>query len=869
MQKICISILIFSLFISLQAQQRGTVQGGGSPAMNAVTDSTGVVAGSIVNETEQPAQYAVVSVLRVKDSTSAGGTWTNEEGRFMIKDLKFGDYFIKIDYVGFASQYTPVFSISKEKPFYRLQKYKLEIKSKALEGITVTAQKEMVQGNLDKKVFNVEASINSEGATAVEALQNVPSGTVDIDNNVSLRGSENVRILVDERPTTLTLDQIPASMIESIEVITNPSAKYDPEGTAGIINIVLKKKKEPGFNGMVTVGGGLSLLKFPEDFAFYDKQYKAFFNKFNTGINLNYRYNRVNLYLNYNFNNRGGASNGNTKRETWYGTEENVDTMIMRQNSYSTRNGFSNNAKAGMDWTINSKNILYFSTGFNQNNGKSVSKADVLNTRKNEDTISSYRQHTDYTNSFIGYNLNLKYKRLFNKKGMEWTTEGFFNQSFINSKSEMRQDYLNMPRQFFQLSKSDNKNTYGSFQTDFVAPIGNGGRLETGYKLTCRQVDNGNTLSQKDHPDSNYMLKPSLGNNMIYNEIINALYLIYSNSFWKKLQMQLGVRGEIANASTDLRDSAKTSSKSFYPGIYPSVHLRYNFNDSHSLQLSFSSRVTRPSPWHLSPYVDRTDPLNIRSGNPNLKPENVYSLDLGYLMYIKSSTLNVSLFYRYRDNIITRFTNLINDSTTFTTYQNLRKSQNFGTEVVYGQKVVKWWRFTLTGSFYRIIIADDPNQAMDEALKKDWAWTLRMNNSFSFKKNFELQWNMNYNSRVITSGGGGRGDGRGGDMIFISGGGGQGFRSPYFSMDIGARKGFLKNTLTLGLRISDILYATDWSMIKTTSYSTANPYNGFKSESTRRRDSFQIWLTLSYKINNYNPKRERNAGEADMPMEEY
>lgn len=797
------------------------------------TSPSGSISGIIIDENGTPTQYAMLVVVSAKDSAAIGGGLTSEDGKFNIKNLPFGVYLLKIDYVGFASQYTPKFTLSSEKPDYRLNKYQLQLNSKTLEGVTVTAQKEMLQNNLDKKVFNVEASITTEGSTAVEVLENVPAVTVDIDNNVSLRGSENVRILIDERPTTLTLDQIPASMIESIEVITNPSARYEPDGTAGIINIVLKKKKTSGFNGLISASGCMSMIKYPE-------KYQVNFDKYNAAANLNYRYNRINIYLNYNFSTRPRRFYSTMDRLSWY----NGDSLQMKQYNASYRSQFSHNLKTGLDWTINSKNFLYVSGSFNHNTGINTADLDVKNSKLNGDIVSKYTQSSIKNDIFLFGSADAQYKRLFNIKGQELSIEGFYMYSKSNSLSEIEQLYTSSENQYYQNSQDHNINQNIRAKVDFVSPVGNGGRVETGYLFSYRMIDQYSGIETGNskidlHTDS------SLSNNMSYKEMINAAYLIYSNTFWKKLKLQLGLRGELTHTSTELSllNETDTTASNQYFDLFPTGHLRFDFNEKHGLQLSYSRRITRPSPRQLSPYVNYTDPRNISAGNPLLKPEYVNSLEFGYNMYVKSSNLNLTVFYRQRNNIITRYTELIDDSTTLTSYQNLRKSQNFGFELIYGQKVCKWWRFNLSGSFYRVII--DSEDLIDQNLSKDWAWNAQLNNTFQFKRDFNIQLNLQYHSSMLTTG----------SMGYGSGGAGQGRRSPYFTMNIGAKKGFFKNTFNINLRISDLLYTRK---IKVKTYSE-DPNNGFYATSTRIQDSFQIWLTLSYKINNYANKKDKST----------
>ena len=276
------SCLFFIFILSFTSAQPEMMR----PPMPGQSSTSGTIMGMIVDENAKPIEYASIYVKRTSDSTIAQTGITNESGRFMIQEIPFGEYFIEIQYIGYRKHYSKAFTISKEQSIFKIPKFMLSNKSTSLQTVEIKAQKDMLQTNLDKTVFNVESSIMADGATAVEVLEEIPSVDVDVEGNVTVRGSENVTIWVDGRPTNLTLDQIPASMIESIEVITNPSARFDPDGMAGILNVVLKKKKESGFNGLVSLGGGMSLYTLEPT----PKHYivRPYINQYNANVSFNY-----------------------------------------------------------------------------------------------------------------------------------------------------------------------------------------------------------------------------------------------------------------------------------------------------------------------------------------------------------------------------------------------------------------------------------------------------------------------------------------------------------------------------------------------------------------------------------------------------
>jgi len=317
--------------------------------------------------------------------------------------------------------------------------------------------------------------------------------------------------------------------------------------------------------------------------------------------------------------------------------------------------------------------------------------------------------------------------------------------------------------------------------------------------------------------------------------------------------------------------SSDTVYKRPYYNLFPTAHIRYDINDSHSLQLSYSLRVTRPSFWNLNPFVDVSDKQNIRMGNPDLKPEFAHNMELGYNAYVKNSNFNITFFYRVRTGLITRYTEMkqaaIYDDLihyelidgqiystpvvsgfdtlntfpyTLTSNQNINKSQNFGLEVIYGQRFWKFWKITFSGDFYRIMINSE--QLIDENLLNDWAFGFRLNQTFNLPKNFDVQLNFRFRSKVITTG----------SMGWMGGGVGQGRQNASYSLNFGIRKTFLKNTLSLSFNIRNLIYNPS---VLINSFSS-NPKNGYNSNSTRYRSAFQTNLTLTYKLNNYKAKRE-------------
>lgn len=842
------SCLFFIFILSFTSAQPEMMR----PPMPGQSSTSGTIMGMIVDENAKPIEYASIYVKRTSDSTIAQTGITNESGRFMIQEIPFGEYFIEIQYIGYRKHYSKAFTISKEQSIFKIPKFMLSNKSTSLQTVEIKAQKDMLQTNLDKTVFNVESSIMADGATAVEVLEEIPSVDVDVEGNVTVRGSENVTIWVDGRPTNLTLDQIPASMIESIEVITNPSARFDPDGMAGILNVVLKKKKESGFNGLVSLGGGMSLYTLEPT----PKHYivRPYINQYNANVSFNYSYDKINFFINYSYRGHKFKNGGKLDRDSWYGS----DTTNLNQTNLGQGSGGGHNVFTGLDWFINKKNTLSFSFGFRYGTHKDTSSL----TSENADWIagelfpsSYYAQFGNGKNKNMNFNAAINYKKTFEMKGRELTADVSYNQSFGENNNWSVQEFdLPLEYDYFQKTVSKSLNRNANAQVDFVTPIGNGGRIETGYKFSYRSIGQDYSLYNAYDNDPWAMDSTQL-NNFEYTEYLNALYFIYSNTFWKKLQVQVGLRGEIANTFSNLK-SADTVYKKNYYNLFPTVHIKYEINDKHSLKLSYSRRVQRPNIWQLNPYRDISDKQNVRCGNPYLNPEMANSLELGYQLSINKSFFSATAFYRHRSHLITRYTTLDTlengDIYTLTSYQNLNQSHNIGVELFYSQRIWKFWKINASFNFYRNIIESD--NLLDENLARNWEFRFRLNQTFSFEKNWDIQLNFRYSSPSLTTG----------SMGWGTGGVGQGRRSARYSLDFAVKKGFLKNSLVVSLNIRDILFMVNQTRIHSYQY---NDYNGYDSYSLRDRNGCRISLNVTYKINNYKRRKMEMPTDDGSGME--
>ncbi len=823
------SLTIFLLFIllsitSLFGQKGSTVL---LEAQKLVTDKTGVIVCSVSDQDGKPLEYTTVAVLNPKDSSVVAGGITNESGRGFVEAVPWGTYIVRVSYIGYSPLYVSNITINKEKTVASTGRQQIQISSKNLEGVEITAERSMIENNLDKRVFNVDKSIVTEGATGSDVLENIPSVTVDLDGNVSLRGSQSVTILIDGRPTDLTMDEIPANTIERIEVVTNPSARYEPDGTSGIINIVLKKERKLGFNASLSLGVGMA-----------NKKKDVYFGRYSANLNLNFRYSKFNFFLNYSFRSYLSNTETDLERES---TFENT-TNFLSQHSTSSWKGVPQGVRGGVDYFINQYNTIFVEGGYRYRKNEWETAMESFTKDVLGNMLSAYNQES-YTMP-IGtnsWNAAVNYTRTTKVKGQELIIDISTSEHFRENENIVEQ-YYTYPSiyQYYQKSNNGGKSNRVAAKLDFVTPIGNGGRLEAGYKFNWSRNKetyrffSGASQDELIEDINRYDISTYIDN-------IHAVYLVYANSIKEKFKYQLGLRTELAKTTSELLSEAEAFSPKPYFDLFPTLHLRYDFNEIHSLQLGYSIRIRRPRGYELNPFLNDHDKLNLSQGNRKLTPEYTHSVDLGYLMILNNTSLSANVFYRYRYDIISRYTILINDSTTFTTYENLDNSHSYGLELSYQQDLFKFWKISLNTSLYQTFINSD--SLYDPSLSNRVTWQARLNNDFNLPKDFQIQLTANYRSPTLTMG----------SMGHESGGAGQGIMSAIWGIDIGLRKSFFKKSLTVSLRVSDIFYTRN---VNVKSYGSTS-YSDYTSMMYRYRDSRQIWLTVTYNIFNYKTKRQQ------------
>ncbi|MFM1930098.1 MAG: hypothetical protein RL387_1426 [Bacteroidota bacterium] len=700
---------------------------------------------------------------------------------------------------------------------------KLEENPNELASVTVTSTaKPQFEMGIDRKIFNVDKNLTSTGQTAVEVMKNIPNLNVDIDGNVTLRNATPT-LLIDNRPTTLTMDQIPADIIDRVEIITNPSSKYDATGgNAGILNIVLKKNRKNGYNGGIRTGIDMRGM-------------------FNGGGDLNVRDNKINFSANANINGRKSISTSENVREILgTATPTNVKTI-----NNSTGTGSFKFFRAGFDYLPDNRNT--FSLFGNIVNGKFNNTGDQIIDSSIASKLSSYTLNNSSEFEFLNKGGQLSYKHLFAEKGHELSADINYNSSESNNTSIINSTILNQK----SIGTGNNKNN--TFNIDYVREFANEMKFESGVRYNYRSEYN-----KRDQYRNNIFLS-SISNPYDYDE---KVYAAYSNLGFKKnnFSYQLGLRAESREYNGAILNSKGTDSLKFknsYPiTLFPSAFINYKKNDKEDFQLNYSKRISPPNFFQLLPFPDYSDPQNIQIGNPALKPQFTHSFEVAYNnAYKKGSNFLATVYYKYSTDLITNYVyrdiNLASadgDSAYFSSSINANTAKVYGIELSNKTAVTKWWDLNLSFNLFKSAIeATIPGQNVNNDLT---SWFSKMNNTFKLSKTLSFQFSGQYQAKTILPPGGSNSRGGGGGF----GGGGfggpqstaQGYNLPVYDFDMALRKEWAikgGNTASLSFSVNDVF--------KTRVNKTYSESVYFIQNQTRVRDQQLFRLNFSYRFGKF------------------
>ena len=788
------------------------------------SDVDGGIKGKVVDKASNTAlEYATVMVYNQQDSSFVAGGISGKSGEFDIK-LKPGNYYVTVQFIAYKSVTLNNITLEKGSKSKDLGELSVTPDSELLDEIEVVAERTTVEMSLDKRIINIGKDMTSKAGNAIEVLENIPSVTVDIEGNVSLRGDDGVRILIDGKVSGLAgissrdaLRSISSDMIERIEIVTNPSVRYDAEGTSGIINIVLKKDRRKGFNGSIDVSAGYPLQG-------------------GLGINTNYRLKKVNLFANYNLNYRENIGSGTSYREYYR-----EPTFITEQENERNRRGLSNTFRTGAEYFINPNNSLTFSIMYrfaDQNNTSTITYNDYqpAGTLMSKSSRIEEQQEKEPNLQYA-----LDYRKQFKKKDQLLTASiQYFNNS-EDAASDITEHVIFMPElpyaaDILQKTANQEKESNLQIQADYFHPFWKKAKLETGIKLQIREIANNYQVEDQDE-SGNLIINPEFTNHFDYNEKIYAAYAQFGNDAGR-FSYQLGLRTEYSDIRTILYETNEDN-RNQYPDLFPSAHFTYKMTEKDNIQISYSRRIRRPGFWQLNPFRTYSDNRNIWSGNPGLRPVYTNSFETGYLRFWKNASFNANAYYRHSTDVFQRIERVTEEGISISRPENFASNDAYGLEFIGMATVSKWFNINGNVNLFRSLTEGEAygiNYNTD-----NYSWTSRVSGKFTIAKGFDSQLAFNYQGKMDTP---------------------QGSRLPSWTLDLGFGKDVLKGQGTITLNVRDLF--------NTRSHSFETFGENFYSMNDFRWSSTTVTLNFNYRINQQKKRApERRNMEGDEGMMEF
>ena len=812
---ILLIILLITFFTNAKAQQG---RGGNMPP-------EGSMSGIVIEAGEDlPLEYVSVVLYYERDSSMATGALTDPEGKFSFSDLKFGKYYMDVKFLGFEKKRISGIKVTPKSKDVVIGTITLESSDNKIGDVVINVDKKHIEYKIDKKVINVSQDLTSVGGSAVDVLENTPSIETDIDGNVSVRGSSNFTVLINGKPSVLdasdALQQIPASTIEQIEIITNPSAKYDPDGVGGIINIITKQKQNNGFNGIFNVSA-------------------ATHDSYSTDILLNYKIGKFNFFAGGDYRIKNSPGEGYQEQTTYLPTGD--YNLISNSDRNWKRNGYKGNA--GFDYYLNENNTFTLSGDYGYKDFGMEMNTENQETFISDDGITYpifgyYARNTLFNIGGYYYTANFNYEHKFKQKGHKISTLAYYSKWDADEINSMFEDTTNINWELIgdntykqQSYETKDRERY-RFEVSYVKPIGENHKIEAGYTGRFDMVLSDYVFDVYDYQLETWQRDDEQTNDLVYKNYIQAAYGIFSGSY-KSFGYQAGLRTEYTDRFIQQGDTK-------YPidrfDFFPSVHLSQQLPGDNQLQASYSRRIHRPRGWYLNPFPFYVDKMNVRAGNPELSPEYIDSYELNYMKRIESSFVSVEAYYRQTNDKIERIQILTEEGLMLSTFENLSKDYSIGLEAMTNFSISKMMNFNISGNVYQYNI---DGEILDEDINKStYMWSTRGNATLKLKTGTRVQLTGFYRAPSITS---------------------QGSMDDFFMINAAVRQDLFKKRLSITFSAKDIFNTMNHNFTSETAT--------FYSYNERGHDAPILSLTLSYKINNYKNKKGEKGGNSDFDGE--
>ena len=782
-------------------------------AFSNLPESKGKLKGIVIDsEKKEGLEYATISVYRNGDNRLVTGTVTDMYGHFKFENLEPGNYYLVVAFLGMNDQKIENISIENMEVNVNVGKIFLSPSAKNLGEVEIVSKRAPVEYMIDKKVITVDRQITSTSGSAVDVLENVPSVKVDVEGNVTLRGSSGFTVLVDGKPTILdpsdALRQIPASTIENIEIITNPSVKYRPDGSSGIINIITKKNHLDGLSGIVNLNAGM-------------------YGAYGGDVLLSYRFKKLNVFAGANYNKRTRPGTSFSKRETY-----SLDTTFF---VYSTgdrdREWIGKNIKAGIEFDASQNDYLSLAGTFgnwNMEGNSNLLYTEWTYPASFSDNYSSFETSARGGNY---YELNGAYQHKFpNKKGhqLNFNANYQYRNADEYSQSELTDTagILNNGKKNVETGPSKDVN----MKLDYTLPLREKDKFEAGFESRNDISEDSTKLYFLDPETGDFILQPEFSHLTNYYENIYAVYGLYAG-YVNNFGYQLGLRGEYTDRT--IKSSGESDFVLDGWDYFPTIHLSYDLPKDMQIMASYSRRIDRPHGWELEPFITWQDEFNVRKGNPDLLPELIDSYDASFLKKLDKGSFSTDVYFKVTHNKSERVQSVFIENVIMNTVENVGEDYSLGAEFLFNYNIFKWWEIDFSGTYYYYKIVGDLYDAPFERTSNNW--NSRFNNTFNAWKDLQIQLNSSYNSGSVTA---------------------QGTSSGFYQLDAAAKISFLKKTLSATLQARDI-------------FGTALRENISRGEGFYTYNKYQpkapvVSVTLSYRFNNYKQSRKGSAGDNGM-----
>jgi outer membrane receptor protein involved in Fe transport len=809
MKKTLLALLLASAFQLLMIQH--------IKAGNMVPDPKGgSISGRIVDaSSNQPMEYVSVALFRASDSSLVTGAISNPDGKFKLEKISAGAYYLKISFLGFQNLQTDKIVISSKTMQNEMGDLKLTANTAELSGVSVVGERSKVEYKIDKRVINVGQDLVAQGGTAVNALENTPSVQVDAQGNVSLRGSYDYIVLIDGKPSVLkgseALKQINAASIKQIEVITNPSAKYESDGKAGIINIIQKKEKMQGVSGT----GSLSL---------------GTRDKYSANGLVNYRKKKVNVFAGIDFAKNKYETDLEIRNLNFLETgTRHMDESVTQYNNNDNLGG-----KAGIDYDLNEKNAFTLSGNYGvqgYDNGASAKYNSYTEGSEQKYWYSS-NNTTDVAGRVAGLNLDYTHKFGENHSLSVSNYYSSWDGEDENLLTEYTTDenYEPISTNSALTYKKDNFNFQYRLNADYKRMI-NTGTLEAGFQYRYEFRKDDYVFKNLDTENNEWVVNPMYTYKLDYDNDIYSGYVTFSDTKWG-IGYMLGLRSEYFTRTISFsNDEVPYNYDKFM--LYPSIHLTKSVKEKHQFQLSYSRRINRPQPWVLNKTPGYIDPYNIFQGSPELEPEYTDAFEFNYRLSYKIMSLSAQTYYRNTTNCFNTIRTLQDDGVMVHELINANSQQSYGSEIGLNFNIKKWWQLSTSANVYHYTLEADISSG--ETTRSSNSWDGRLITSFSLKKGTRLQGVFYMRGPQLDA---------------------QGESEGFYTVNLGASQQVLKGKLNLGVSAENI-----FNSIKFDYSASGVNYDNTYSIAV---EGMVLRVTASYTFNNFQNKQRGRADDASF-----